>query len=44
MYKDRLPSPSSSHLLSILFTCVLALFAFLSALVYRERKSGELGA
>ena len=42
MYKDWLPSPSSSHLLSI-HLCSRA-FAFLFVAVYRERKSGELGA
>ena len=42
MYKDRLPFPSSSHLPSIRL-CSNNL-AFLFAVVYRERKSGELGA
>ena len=42
LYKDRLPSPSSSHLPSICL-CFSAL-VFLFAIVYRERKSGELGA
>ena len=42
MYKDRLLSPSSSHLPSIyLYSSALV---FLFSVVYRERKSGELGA
>ena len=42
VYKDRLPSPSSSHLLSLL-SCAYALFVIHCAFVLRERKNGELG-